>query len=1427
MLISQSIRIIMSFKRIFLLLNLFFLSFSCSNNENKSFVDRKNIIKKSIVVGDDKFDGPEKFMYYHAAIKHGDIDISKPSIHDQYKPGYKEIELKKALKNLNRNNFSNLSRSQDISFSTYAKDNAVFIERGPYNVAGRTRGLIVDSGDPSGNTWIAGSVGGGLWKTTDEGVTWSSITRDMDNIAISWIAQSDSNPNIIYVGTGESWVGSLGDIDGAGVYKSIDGGDSWTNISPRDSEGYVDPKFTNISRIIVDPNNSDVVVISTDGSSQTGSRIYKSTDGGLNWNERYHTQTTTIQQIIQSPSDFNIQYAALNGTGVLRSIDGGSSWSNPGGIGLASTIAYDNENGILNDGGGGTFGRLELAVSHQNPDILYAGIDGNSASYVRVSYDGGTTWNLLKNDDNTDDDWLMSIGWYANTLTLNPFNDSIVYYGSQDAAKARVLPDAGTSFSGNTTKVTLDNTTSHMNLVNIWGGSAISPDETEWSNNSESPQFDDIEIRFGPGKKQKAYRFSVPDGSTSGVTHNNYSYEGVVEVPFEVWNISSDPEEQITVSFRDNKNNGVFDLLPDQGDSREYIFPQNVPYDPTMSQSGIYGDGNAGNDASTYGQLYKTLYLIWPYLASGVSWEPESLPESSIKIELIDANYKTLKKSEEIVTNYYGNNGNQDVNSNVHVDHHNFGTIIDSETDSTFRVYLATDGGVYNSVSEKDPGADNGDFKQGGITGSFWFDPTGGYNTTQFYGADKIVGVDKYLGGAQDNGTFASLQDANTSATTNYDYLIGGDGFEVVAHHTDSDKLFGGSQFSNFFYSHDGGENWASVRNSLVGTGGFISRVSTSYQNPDLLITISDAGVNISNDFGISWEHTRITGTWGNSFWTGADVEVSMANPRYIWAGGRMSSTADIFLSKDWGATFEPVNKFGNVGLVTGLYSHPTEDSTAYILFGYKGYSKVIETKDLGQTWNDISGFEGSTTGYSTNGFPDVSVYSFLVMPHDPNIMWAGTEIGLFESTNKGQSWHKVIGDLPNVTIWDMKIKDQGQVVLATHGRGIWTATLEDLKDFVPNPATLPPVILHASQSSREDAYEIDIKINLTSPYDSIDIFANGTQRGRFFDTESAGERDYLIGVDDFGDFELQAIGYENGLQFPSKIYKVIVNPVLAPRTEYSTNFSDLVGDEFYLDRFRIGTQGGFEGRQLHTEHPYTSAVSEGISNNEGYSLVAMLNIPIIITDFTPSIRFNEIAIVEIGEPNTSYGHPYFWDYVIVEGSKDGEYWKPLIDGYDSNAHPDWLVAYNSGAFGTPDLIKDRQINFKPHFNEGDTVKVRFRLFSDPLTVGWGWMVDDLFIQKETPVVQGVEFTKLDENISVFPNPTTDGKFGIKFSDTWAGDIDYKVVDIFGRPIYNNILDNSTGTSSHNIDISSKNDGIYILQLVQGDKKSMFKIIKE
>ena len=114
--------------------------------------------------------------------------------------------------------------------------------------------------------------------------------------------------------------------------------------------------------MIVDPDNSDIVLVSTYGSRSTGSRIYRSDDGGSTWVKDILLNMLILllecNQIISSPNDFNIQYAAVNGIGVLRSEDGGISWSNPGGIGLASTVSYDNEDGIMSSGAGGTFGRI-------------------------------------------------------------------------------------------------------------------------------------------------------------------------------------------------------------------------------------------------------------------------------------------------------------------------------------------------------------------------------------------------------------------------------------------------------------------------------------------------------------------------------------------------------------------------------------------------------------------------------------------------------------------------------------------------------------------------------------------------------------------------------------------------------------------------------------------------------------------------------------------------------------------------------------------------------------------------------------------------------------------------------------------------------------------------------------------------------------
>ena len=1383
---------------------------SCNNEIKEKPLDPSQKIK-SITENGVRYDGPEKYSFYLSAIKHGGENIDDNPRFSRYKPGYKEFELIK-LKSRNSNRFSRINSNSQNNFSnTYAKENALFNERGPFNVPGRTRPILVDESDPTGNTWFAGSTGGGVWKTTNESVTWEEISNGMESIAISWLDQCVSQPNVLYAATGVAWVGGVQDITGAGVYKSVDSGKNWINVSPRENNGYVLKEFNNVSRLLVDPDNPNIVIASTTEDYYADGHIWKTTDGGSNWTE-VALSTRRIQQVIAAPSDFNIQYAAVRGIGILRSIDRGSSWTNPGGINLSGTIDYDSEDGILAGGGSASFGRLELAVSYQDPYTLYASIDGDAASYLKVSYDGGVTWNLVKNDDGSSDDWLIAQGWFDNTITVNPYNDSVVYYAGRDASKATILSDPGVKFDGSTTTVTLNNTSQFLQLVNIWGGSAVGFNE-EWNLHADSPDLIDVELRFGPGISQKAYRFSVPEGSISGVSHQYYTYEDVVDVPFQVWNISSSPPEQITVSFRDNKNDGSFNITQEYGDSREYIFPQNIPYDPSMSQTEI---------TQQWGQIYKSLFLIWPYLTSNVSWNPDNLPNASIKIESVSTSYKTLKKEVQFMTDFYDNGGLESINQNVHVDHHNLGTIVDS--DSTFRIYLGTDGGIYYTNSSRDPGIIDNDFKVSGQSSNDWYQPAGGYNTTQFYGADKVIGYDQYFGGSQDNGTFLSPRNKSADKETNWSFEIGGDGFEAIAHYTDPNKLIGGSQGNNFYRSINGGISWTYAQSGLQGSDPFITRLSSSYQDPDVLFAVTDYGVMKSNNFGENWEAKQIEGNWSTSFWSGTDVEVSLANPRFVWAGGYMSGIGNIFLSKDWGETYQSVPNFSNLGRVSGIYSHPTEDSTAYILFGMSGAAKILETKDLGQSWEDLSGFSGALDAKSLNGFPDVPVYSFLVMPHNTEIMWAGTEVGLMESTDSGLSWHLVESNLPFVTIWDLKLKDQGQIVIATHGRGVWTATIEELKNYIPKPVALPPSIFSAYQVASEDSYKIAANLNIKSNYDSLVINANNVERISVLNISKSDSSNFEFFVDDKGDYTLKAFGYKDGVSYPSNEFEITLNPTLAPRTEFSTTFSDLVGDEFGLDRFRIGIQGGFSGRQLHTEHPYESGVAGGYDN--GYSVHTTLNIPIIITDYTPSIKFNEIVLVETGEPGTSFDDYGFWDYVIVEASKDGIYWKELIDGYDSDADPAWRNAYNSGAFGSPDLIRDRQINFAPHFNVGDTVKVRFRMFSDDLTVSWGWMVDDLYIQKDPPVVQGIEFTELDKNISIYPNPTK-GEFRIDFNDTWQGDVNCRITDIFGRSVYTNVLDNQSSNSSHQVDIIDSNDGVYLVQLLQGDKKTMKKIIKE
>lgn len=209
--------------------------------------------------------------------------------------------------------------------------------------------------------------------------------------------------------------------------------------------------------------------------------------------------------------------------------------------------------------------------------------------------------------------------------------------------------------------------------------------------------------------------------------------------------------------------------------------------------------------------------------------------------------------------------------------------------------------------------------------------------------------------------------------------------------------------------------------------------------------------------------------------------------------------------------------------------------------------------------------------------------------------------------------------------------------------------------------------------------------------------------------------------------------------------YKVAIIGLLPTQDSYSNDFNLPTTDFFGNSLFSIATPSGFSQGAIHSSHPYPNGADENNQSSFSYQL----RIPVRLRATEAILRFDEIVLVEPGESGSVYGQSDFYDYVVVEGSKDGGLtWKPLADGYDSRANTDWLNRYNSSSDnanpanstgqGDPSLYRSRSIDMlaNGNFKAGDEVSIRFRLFSDQLVHGWGWAIDNLKIQvDETPPV--------------------------------------------------------------------------------------------
>lgn len=274
---------------------------------------------------------------------------------------------------------------------------------GPGNVGGRVRALLVHPYQPA-TLWV-GSVSGGIWKSTDGGAAWQPLDDFMANLAVSSLVMHPVNPDILYAGTGEGFYNSDG-IQGAGVFKTTDGGSTWDQLPATANSNWF-----YVNRLAIDPNNGDILLAAT----RTG--LYRSVDAGASWT---HLLAADALDVDFHPSDSGRAVASGYAGLAWYTINGGLSWA------PASPFPATTD-------------RVEVAYAPRDPQIVYAGVDLNGGELWK-SVDGGKTFLRV----NSGTYYLGAQGWYNNTLWVDPTNSSTLVVGGIDLYRST---NGGLTFS--------------------------------------------------------------------------------------------------------------------------------------------------------------------------------------------------------------------------------------------------------------------------------------------------------------------------------------------------------------------------------------------------------------------------------------------------------------------------------------------------------------------------------------------------------------------------------------------------------------------------------------------------------------------------------------------------------------------------------------------------------------------------------------------------------------------------------------------------------------------------------------------------------------------------------------------------------------------------------------------------------------------
>jgi photosystem II stability/assembly factor-like uncharacterized protein len=322
-----------------------------------------------------------------------------------------------------------------------------------------------------------GATGGGLWKTTDGGASWSPVTDgQLKSSSVGAVAVSESNPDVVYIGMGESCIrGNI--MAGDGVYKSTDAGKTWTQI------GFDGGGKQVISKIRVHPTNPDIVwvaVFGFHGAPNEERGVFKTTDGGKTWKKvLYRDDKTGAIDISVDRTNPNVLYAALweayrieyqmssggPGSGLFKSTDGGDTWKE-----------ITRNQGLPS----GVVGRIGVSVSGADPNRVYALVENENGGLFK-SDDAGATWTLANGGRN-----IRQRAFYYTHITADTKNKDVIYalntslFRSTDGGKTLTSIGQGTHGDHHDLWVDPDDA-SHLVNANDGGGAVTADVGKHWS----------------------------------------------------------------------------------------------------------------------------------------------------------------------------------------------------------------------------------------------------------------------------------------------------------------------------------------------------------------------------------------------------------------------------------------------------------------------------------------------------------------------------------------------------------------------------------------------------------------------------------------------------------------------------------------------------------------------------------------------------------------------------------------------------------------------------------------------------------------------------------------------------------------------------------------------------------------------------------